>query len=78
MFLMCLILFGVFTYAIEQAHLRMLEHNLYIREHLVVVEQLNLCEKSMEQVQSFCMDSLNTNNTELTVEQLLETQHANK
>ena len=78
MFLMCLILFGVFTYAVEQAHLRMIDHNKYVRDHEVVTEQLNLCEKSVEQIQSLCMDSLNTNNTEITVEQLLESQHVDK
>lgn len=75
MFLMCLILFGVFTYALEQAHLRMIDHNNYVSEHGSVTQQLNLCKKSVEQIQSFCMDSSNTNNTEITVEQLLESQN---
>ena len=71
MFLMCLILFAVFTYALEQAHLRMVEHNQCVHENERIIQQLNLCEKSVEQMQSFCMDSSNTNNTEITVEKLL-------
>ena len=75
MFLMCLILFTIFTYALEQAYLRMIDHNQYVRDHEKIVQQLNVCKKSVEQLQSFCRDTSNTGATELTVEELLETHN---
>lgn len=72
MFLMCLILFVLFIYALEQAHLRMIYNTQLLADQKALMVDVDRCIKNSEQIQLLCLggdDSTATN--EKTISELL-------
>ena len=55
MFLMCIILFILFIYALEQAHLRMVVTKELYQNQIALKAEVEQCIKNSEQVQLLCL-----------------------
>lgn len=72
MFLMCVILFVMFVYALEQAHLRMIHNVELIANQATLKGQVDQCIKTSEQIHLLCMGvDNNVDPDKQTIEELL-------
>lgn len=69
MFLMCMILFVLFIYALEQAHLRMIVNQELQQNQITLKADVEQCVKNSEQVQLLCLGADDAG--EKSIEELL-------
>lgn len=71
MFLMCVILFLLFIYALEQAHLRMMYRVELIAKQEALMVQVDRAIENSEQIQLLCLGGDSQSSSVLTIEELL-------
>lgn len=58
--MICILLFIMLMYAVEQAHLRMLYRNVLIEEQIVLQADIKTCTTKVEQLELICVGSEST------------------